>query len=259
MLIRSLLDSPLLVGDLPMAAQFDRRGLSASTDIIELNFDQKLGHIYEDALASLLTSSSDIELVERNLQIRTDIHTTVGELDFLIRRSGGTLTHVELATKFYLAIETEDGFAYPGPDARDNYQNKIERLLSHQLTLIERYKSDLPAAYRDETIDVKQLIYGCLFDHIGQTKRGSPPFCSPTCRRGKWLRHGEVPDHFPANSQFNLIPKYFWPVPTERLTNIKLERWYSSEPFERCVMICVEGDSLPYFVTPNEYPNQSIG
>ena len=255
-LIRSLVDSQLLVSDLPQASQFDRRCLIVPDQPVELNFDQKLGHLYEDALALVITSSPGVELVEQNLQIRTDIHTTVGELDFLIR-SGGALTHLELATKFYLALETEDGFVFPGPDARDNYDRKIKRLLSHQLTLVERYKSYLPLAYRDETIEVKQLIYGCLFDHVSQTKQSSSQFCNPNCRRGKWLRHGEMADHFSTDDEFHLIPKHLWPVSIELLENIPLERWQLYDPVKRCKMLRVKGNSIPLFVTPNEYPNQN--
>ena len=256
-LIKSLIDSPLLVGDLPQAAQLDRRCLAAADQPVELNFDQKLGHLYEDALASVLKSSPSIELVEQNLQIRTDIHTTVGELDFLIRQANGTLVHLELATKFYLAMETKNGFAYPGPDARDNYDRKIDRLLTHQLTLTKRYKDHLPPAYQNETIEVRQLIYGCLFDHIDQTKQSRPQFCNPECRRGKWLRHREFADHFSNDDEFYLIPKHLWPVPIELLENVPLARWSPSDPVERCKMIRVNGQLIPYFIVPNEYPNQS--
>ena len=219
-LIKSLIESPLLVGDLPNAARFDRRYLTTSSGPVELNFDQKLGHLYEDALASLIVSSPDIELVEQNLQIRSDIHTTVGELDFLIRRNDKTLTHLELATKFYLALETKNGIAFPGPDARDNYDRKIERLLGHQLTLTTRYKAHLPSAYRDEPIEVKQLIYGCLFDHIDQAEQHDPQFCNPKCRRGKWLRQDQMADYFSIDDEFYLIPKHLWPVPIELLESV---------------------------------------
>ena len=256
-LIESLLESPLLVGDLPNAAQFERRFLTTSADPVELNFDQKLGHLYEDALASLLVSSPGIELVEQNLQIRTDIHTTVGELDFLVRQTSGRLVHLELATKFYLAIETENGFAFPGPDARDNYDRKIKRLLSHQLTLVERYRSHLPVAYRDEAIEVKQLIFGCLFDHISQTEPSRPRLSNPECRRGTWLRHNELADHFSSDVEFNLIPKHLWPVSIELLENIPLETWQPYGPVTRCVMLRIEGRSIPYFIAPDDYPAQS--
>ena len=256
-LIRSLLDSPLLVGDLPNATQLDRRCLTTSSDPVQLNFDQKLGHLYEDALASLIVSSPDIELVEQNLQIRTDIHTTVGELDFLIRHADGTLVHLELATKFYLALQIDNQFVFPGPDARDNYDRKIQRLMSHQLTLTERYRDSLPPAYQNETIAVKQLIYGCLFDHVDQTKPSSPQFCNPECRRGKWLRQAEMADHFSNDDEFYLIPKHLWPVPIASLEKISLELWQSSEAIDRCQMLRVAGHSLPYFIAPNDYPNQS--
>ena len=256
-LIRSLIESPLLVSDLPQAAQLDRRYFAISDQPVELNFDQKLGHLYEDALASLLTSSPGIELVEQNLQIRTDVHTTVGELDFLIRQSDSTLVHLELATKFYLAIEADNGFRFPGPDARDNYHRKIERLLSHQLTLTKKYRAHLPPTYAKENIEVRQLIYGCLFDHISQTKESSPQFCNPDCRRGKWLRQSELAKYFSNDDTFYQIPKHLWPVPLKLLENLSLEKWQPDELLERCKMIRVHGHSVPYFIAPNGYPEQS--
>ena len=255
-LLTSLIDSPLLVGDLPNAAQFDRRCLVASTDLVKLNFDQKLGHLYEDALASLFTSSPDIELVEQNLQVQTDKNRTVGELDFLIRQSGGQLVHLELATKFYLALETDNGFEFPGPDSRDNYDRKIERMLSHQLTLTERYRSHLPLTYQDETIVVSQLVYGCLFDHVSQIKQSHPQFSNPKCRRGKWFRHAEITNHFSADDEFYEIPKHLWPVPIELLKDITLEAWQPDAEVTRCKMLFVKGHSTPYFIAPNEYPDQ---
>ena len=81
-LVQSLLVSPLLVGDLPNADRFDRALLGSPDFVSELNFDQKLGHLYEDAMASLLIASPRVELVEKNLQLQRDRHSTVGELDF---------------------------------------------------------------------------------------------------------------------------------------------------------------------------------
>lgn len=255
-IFQSLLVSPLLVGDLPNAAQFNRDGLVAPAGSVELNFDQKLGHLYEDALATVFASSPNVELLEQNLQVQENIHSTVGELDFLIRDANGTLTHLELATKFYLAVKTEHGIAFPGPDARDNYDRKIQRLLSHQLTLTARHKANLPPVYRDTDIMVKQLIYGCLFDHVSQSKLSVPEFCNPDCRRGKWLHHAELLDHFSNDSQFDLIPKHLWPVPIEFMDHIPLEKWQPAKFVDRCVMLRISGDACPYFVAPDEYPRQ---
>ena len=255
-IFQSLLVSPLLVGDLPIANRFNRAGLVAPTVPVELNFNQKLGHLYEDALAAVFASSSDIELVEQNLQIQENIHSTVGELDFLIRDANGTLTHLELATKFYLAVKTEHGIAFPGPDARDNYDRKIQRLLSHQLILTQRHKANLPPAYQNADILVKQLIYGCLFDHVSATKLSSPRFSNLNCRRGKWLHHVELAEHFPNDTQFDLIPKHLWPVPIEFLEKIPLEKWQADKFDDRCVMLRINGHACPYFVAPDGYPKQ---
>lgn len=256
-LIQSLLVSPLLVGDLPNASRFQRQSLVASIRSADLNFQQKLGHLYEDAFAALLVSSPGIELLEQNLQVQRNSHSTVGELDFLIRESDGKLTHLEIATKFYLAVRTRNGFYFPGPDSRDTYDRKLQRLLSHQLTLTKRHKDDLPLYYRDEDIRVRQLIYGCLFDHINETQPIVPQFGNPDCRRGKWLRQAELAEHFPNDSEFHIIPKHLWPVPIELLNSISLEQWENETTIDRCQMLRINGKCCPYFVTPDVYPKQS--
>lgn len=256
-IIQSLLVSPLLIGDLPNAAQFDRQSLAASDHGVELNFDQKLGHLYEDAFASLVTSSPKVKLLERNLQVQRNSHATLGELDFLLRDLQGHLTHLEIAAKFYLAVKTDNGICFPGPDSRDNYHRKLQRLVSHQLTLTERYKRCLPPEYRDADIRVKQLIYGCLFDHITAPQTSCPEFSNPDCRRGRWLHQRELSDHFPDQSQFDLIPKHLWPVPIELLAEMPLQRWRNDKPVDRCQMLRINGSACPYFVAPDEYPQQS--
>jgi len=84
-LLQSFIEGPLLVADLPEAATFPFNELSLPDYDSSLNPDQKLGHLCEDAIATLLDASTTFELLVRNLQVQADIHTTVGELDFLIR------------------------------------------------------------------------------------------------------------------------------------------------------------------------------
>ena len=257
-IVQSLLVSPPLVGDLPNAARFDRALLDAPGLVVgELNFDQKLGHLYEDAMASLLVSSPRVELVEKNLQLQRGKHSTVGELDFLIRAADGLLIHLELATKFYLAVKLGDEVSYPGPDSRDNYDRKIDRLLSHQLTLVKRYKDCLPLEYRDSDIVVRQLIYGCLFDHVSEADLSRPRFCNRDCRRGKWLHRSELAEWFSGEAVFEFVPKSLWPVPFNLLEGLALERWDPAAPVERCQMIRVAGQDGAFFVAPDEFPKQT--
>ena len=252
---QSLIESPLLIGDLPEAPSFPRGELLLPRELPPLNLQQKLGHLYEDALASLLESSPRFDLLARNLQIQKDAHTTVGELDFLLRDlESGQLIHLELATKFYLAVEAETGLTLPGPDARDNYFKKLQRLRSHQLQLPSLYQVHFPEAYRHEPIITQQLIYGCLFDHIHAAQLATPEFSHPNGRRGRWLTIDELPDHFPPETIFQIIPKPLWPVPFEFLNEIVLDNWSPNAAVDRCLMFRVVGKSVRYFVAPSGYP-----
>ena len=253
-LLQSLVCGPRLVGDLPEAKAFPSEHLTIPPEIPPLNFEQKLGHLYEDALAILLQFSPKIDFLAQNLQIQKDIHTTVGELDFLIRDcSSNGLIHLELATKFYLAFQSEDGLKLPGPDARDNYFRKITRLRDHQLQLPTRYRDHLPELYRDQTIITQQLIYGCLFDHIDSPEQANPDFINPNCRRGKWLYQNEIPRHFTETDHFQIIPKPLWPVPLEFLQNLTLATWDPNQRQERCLMVRYKNKATPYFLAPNPY------
>lgn len=254
-LFQSLVHGPLLIGDLPEAGTFPHHHLAIQADVAPLNLQQKLGYLYEDALAVLLESSPDYDLLARNLQIRSDAHTTIGELDFLLRDLGnGQLIHLELATKFYLAVKTDTGLNLPGPDARDNYFRKLQRLRDHQLTLAKKHCDSLPEDYRHEPIVTRQLIYGCLFDPVHASDPAAPEFIEPRCRRGRWLTVDECSDFFPSNSHFQIIPKHLWPVPLDLLENIPLETWSPQTPVDRCLMVRVNDEPAPWFIAPTNYP-----
>jgi hypothetical protein len=256
-LFQSLIEGPLLLGDLPEAACFPHRALLMPNLVEPLNLQQKLGHLYEDALAVLLKASPQYDLLARNLQLQTDAHTTVGELDFLIRDlNSGQLIHLELATKFYLAVESESGLTLPGPDARDNFSRKRDRLRTHQLVLTEKFRETLPAEFRSEAIVTRQLIYGCLFDHIRSQNIAEPEFVTAHCRRGRWLPLDELTDHFPSGTQFQRIPKALWPVPLALLENSLLEEWTPPSQVSHCTMLRINDEPTPYFVAPVGYPDR---
>lgn len=254
-LLDSLQRGPLLVGNLPESSTFPFQNLTIPPGHPNLNLQQKLGHLYEDALALLLDHSDQFDLVAQNLQIQKDAHTTVGELDYLIRDlASDDLIHLELATKFYLAVETDSGLTLPGPDARDNYFRKLARLRTHQLQLPKLFRDHLPEKFRDQPIITEQLIYGCLFDHIDSTTPASPEFINPSCRRGKWLTIDELPSHFSGKTVFQMIPKPLWPAPLEALNTIPLELWSPETAVDRCLMVKVNDEPLPYFIAPTGFP-----
>jgi len=254
-ILQSLIDGPLLVGDLPEARAFGHHHLDLPSRPDPLKLEQKLGHLYEDALAQLLKHSRQFQLLERNLQIQKDRHTTVGELDFLVRDLGnGSLIHLELATKFYLVVKDGSEITLPGPDARDNYHRKLARLRTHQLRLPQSHRQFLPKKYQGEAIKTEHLIYGCLFDHFTGSEPFQPEWISPRARRGKWLTLDELPPH--PESPLRVIPKPLWPVPPARLAGIALENFSPGDTLDRCLMVLSPCGTESWFVTPSDYPTR---
>jgi len=95
----------------------------------------------------------------------------------------------ELAVKFYLAIKRDDGWKCPGPNARDNWQAKLDRMRDHQFQLTRR--AEARALLKDKfgitDITVQHLIYGCLFLPIGCDEWPAPDAISGNARIGRWL------------------------------------------------------------------------
>ena len=261
-LFQSLIEQPPLIGDLPEATSFPCKSLVFPGEPCALNLQQKLGHLYEDALAVLLESTPRYDVLAKGLPIRQDAGHTLGELDYLLRDLVSERTiHLELAVKFYLAVETESGLRLPGPDARDHYFRKLEKMRSHQLVLldkVDKFRDLLPEPFREQEIDVQQLVHGCIFNHVQATAPVQAEFLNPNGRRGKWLHVGECAEYFGENKLLKIIPKPLWPAPMKIIAGLELEKWKPDEKMDRCVMVlqgAEEGaEHCPYFIAPNGYP-----
>ena len=259
-LFQSLTHQPPLLGDLPEAVSFPCQSLVLPKGPCVLDLQQKLGHLYEDALAVLLESTPRYDLLIQSLPIRQDAGHTLGELDYLLKdRVSDRLIHLELAVKFYLAVETDSGLLLPGPDARDHYFRKLEKMRSHQLVLVDKYRHLLAEPFREQEIDVQQLVHGCIFNHVHASAPLQAGFLNPHGRRGKWLHAEECVAYFGKDSLLEVIPKPLWPASLEVMAGMKLEKWQIDEDIDRCVMVrraCTGGggDGGPYFIAPNNYP-----
>jgi len=256
-ILTALCKGSLFLEDLPEGRVFDREGLIVESETPELRLNQKLGHLYEDGLELLLEASERYEVLEKGLQLQRGRHETLGELDYLCRDTqSGDLVHLELAVKFYMAIKSSDELLLPGPNARDNYYNKLERMRNHQLTLTTRFREFLPTKYQVEEVQVRQLVIGCLFDHVKAEELACPPFVHADVRRGLWLRQKEYEGFFPDSSTPLVIPKPLWPVGIESINEGQLESLDLSEPLDRCTLVKVSETNMPVFITPDCYPEQ---
>ena len=256
-ILNALCSGPSFLVDVPEADVFDRSGLEVPDSGSPLDLDQKLGYIYEDGLRKLLDATERYEVLEHGLQIQRDRHQTIGELDFLFRdTSSPDLIHLELAVKFYLAIDSAEGLLLPGPNSRDNYYNKLERLRSHQLTLAKRFPELLPPQYQKEVIHTQHLVIGCLFDHIDTHSLAEPPYIHPNARRGIWLCQSEFQAYFPHCTTPLVIPKPLWAVDVSVIADSQLTPFDLEAPLTRCTMLKVANEDKAVFITPDNYPEQ---
>jgi len=262
-LLTSLRTTSLLVGDLEQARSLDRELLGSLCLDTALKLDQKLGHLYEDALRILLLQSSQLELLDDHVQVFDADRVTIGEMDYILRdRNTGELIHLELAVKFYLAVREKGDWRFPGPDPRDNWQRKLARLCDHQLQLSQRHESLALIAKRWQTscVNVRQLIYGCLFYPMGESECPIPEGVQPDCRKGRWFYESEWDTHFAEITQVRVIPKALWPVEiTDELRTSLLTKSVAdlrAVSIQRCVMFILPDSSIPYFLVPNNWQRE---
>ncbi|MFC4991090.1 DUF1853 family protein [Rubritalea tangerina] len=262
-ILQSLCDSPRMV-TAPLNGAQAFPPLTPPDTPCELAFNQKLGHLYEDALHHLLVHAPRYSILAHNQQIITPNKITLGELDYLLRdEESQELIHLELAVKFYLVHHAQGSTTFPGPDARDNYQKKLQRLSSHQLTLSQRpeARATLQALLGEPTtpIQSQHLIHGIFFDHIAAPTQPVPEHASPHTRRLPWLHVSELPDHFPELQHAHIIPKQLWlchtnPSLVDRLYLADLPT-LTTLGQQRCTLFLPTPHSQPTFLAPDTWPH----
>ena len=209
-----------------------------------------------------LSRSSDLSLLASHLQVIDGEGVTRGEMDFLVRdETSRSDFQLELAVKFYLAHRTEEGWCYPGPDPRDNWQRKLERMRTHQLRLTElREAGDLLMERFGITQPaVRQLIYGRLFLPIGEEEMVLPEAMRPGGLRGYWLRRAQWPEWMESAQGLRVISKPLWPALLSREVVDRLPPVSQIELFqmtqERCTMFVSNDSQEPFFLVPDTWPD----
>ena len=262
LIYESLIDAPLLVGNLPESQVFNRPGLRMPKAECALSFDQKLGHLYEDALGAIIEASPDLDCLASHLQVFDLSGITLGEMDFVVfDRAKKSYIHLELAVKFYLAVEIDGAWQFPGPDPRDNWQRKLERLCSHQLRLsgLDEAKVLLKERLGIQKMAVEHLIYGRVFYPVTSVERPAIEAMRLSAQTGRWLFVSQVNEYLNKIETVYLIEKPLWAVPltssllsTLRVMPIDDLR---SMAAERCVMFVPPASREPYFLVPDGWPD----
>lgn len=266
-LLSNILTSPSLLLATPEASPFDTSTLQSPSPLPQLRSAQKLGHLYEDALASILEQDSQINLLARNIQVQEDKHRTVGEIDFLLEDyRTDEIIHLELAAKFYLAYQRNDGqWIYPGPNSNDSWQSKLARLRSHQFVISQNPSAQvyLKNILGSESRPITQhLVHGRLFRPIDGPIPPLPEFAAPSTRWAPWLKCHQWHHHFSQTEPVFYLPKHLWgchlsPSLFQTLPLLQpLELMKFAK--ERCTMFTTKQQFEPHFLVPDQWMKPHI-
>ncbi|GAA4361712.1 DUF1853 family protein [Kangiella marina] len=176
----------------------------------------RLGVYFEQLWQHLTRHCDSLEVIHHNLQVIINKHT-FGEFDSLLHdKVLNSNLHCELAVKFYLQIGTGDQLSHwVGPNLRDRFDHKHQRLFEHQLALSK--DATIKQWLRDQeiTVDsVKVLTRGRLFyplDSFMQEDFKFPREINPEHLKGFWTTWEEFA-HLQLSSSIDwfLLPKKYW-------------------------------------------------
>lgn len=265
------------------------RNPSYCADILRANH-RRLG-LYAEALLRFYWQHgardgvSREKLLAHNLQLKHK-QQTIGECDFILKSDDDTYIHTELAVKFYLRKKRHDNqwASWVGPNTIDRLDLKLDRMLSHQLHLLQRkdileeinvLKNELciPNPTESEVctankIEPRHLIKGFLFNHHECRENSFAKEANPNGLRGHWMHLNEfkVFNETHGNSGF-LCDKMAWftgpsldeaPLTSEQLIAAVYELYQRAEKKFKAappVMIrFVEKINQPMMVVPDHWP-----
>jgi hypothetical protein len=242
----------LIARSLPWLDQIDDnpKDLQAwlGEDWVDSKQGARLGSHAERLIEFWLTSQPGIDVRAARLTVHSD-ERVLGDLDIVFsdeRRPGWV--HWEIAVKFYLRHEQALGHGsastrnkskvpeisqniakrceisatgwkqWIGPNPRDRLDEKLERIVSHQLPL--GASPETRRALRgigDLPIVSEAWVKGWMFHPIEETSEATVPGLAPDHLRGWWFRHkeAEVPVKS-RSSRFVIVPRWEWMAPVHR-------------------------------------------
>ncbi|PAV26507.1 hypothetical protein CF392_05615 [Tamilnaduibacter salinus] len=178
------------------------RTASACPERLRQPANPRLGHYFERLYQTLLEDLLQWPILAQNRQVRQR-GRTIGEMDFIVEnRQTGEIEHHEIAVKFYLGYQHQDGAVFwYGPNAQDRLDRKTLHMLEQQSHL----------ATRDEARDV--------LEDLGLT---TPP-------QARIFMPGYLfyPDSMPLNPPSNIPPSHLrgeW-LPARRALNTNVRYW----------------------------------
>jgi len=152
----------------------------------------RLGHKMEHIFKQCLASQQHYKFLYSNIKIKKE-KITLGEIDFLVENTHtNQIVHVELTYKFYIIDTdiTEPIHQLMGPNKRDLFLTKMEKIKNNQLPLIfsEEGTSALHTLGIERSKIIQEVCYKAqLFRPYGDSKITISPL-NQECITGFWIR-----------------------------------------------------------------------
>lgn len=188
------------------------------------NNKYKLGIYHEKLWQFFLKNNGRTKLISNNLKVK-DAKNDIGEFDLIYTDHSNKIFHLEIANKYYLAINSDTKYwdNWVGPNKIDTLANKMNHTLNNQINLSdttygqEKIKTTLIKKNKisliDQTINKQIQINGRLF-YPGSNKKinySVPDFINSKHNLGYWLTLREWGlKNNQSDLQYKIIKKPFW-------------------------------------------------
>ncbi|MDN2481726.1 DUF1853 family protein [Vibrio agarivorans] len=162
----------------------------------------RLGFIYQHLCTELITQSRQYDVVLEEVQINDQHGKTLGAIDLILHnKMTGLDEHWEVAIKFYLL----HGGTWFGPNAHDQLDKKLERMLNHQLKMSQTPQfRHLHSAL--SPITERLLLQGRLYTNPFNNE------LTPTTCLGFNLNQSQICGHWCYQHQFDLIKETLFEI-----------------------------------------------
>lgn len=174
----------------------------------------RLGHQVEHIFKQLIEQSDSYDILVYNLPIQQE-KRTLGEIDFILQDNvSNKLIHVELTYKFYIIDTdiTDPIHSLVGPNRRDTFYQKKEKILNTQFPLLQAKESidALSGLGIDHSIIQHQCCFKAqLFTPYGKNVDSIKVF-NRQCFAGYWLKFDDFELLYLQDAQFYIPSKSEW-------------------------------------------------
>lgn len=178
---------------------------------LESNQESKrLGKYFELLLNYFFIHSKSIHEVIKGIQIQDD-KRTIGELDFLIKplKNAGWI-HLEVAVKFYLAFVINGKTQFIGPNSKDTFSRKKEKLLKKQLEISKLQISKNQLKELGVSIERRAVIMkGFVFINPFLNEQLNLSNLNEYCNKGWWCYLSDFVK-WSRSTHFSVLNKLDW-------------------------------------------------